>query len=470
MLRSLLTASACTFLLTATAQAFQLTNDSCSTPRAVVGTGTFPFDTTGATASAELGGGCDTGIIWLEDMWEVWSAPTTGLATLALCGTASFDSRLAVYEGGACPTQPPIACSEDACGLDPSATFPVFAGRTYLFRIGSNYAGGSGPGSYSLTIAPGLWDRILGDPILTPTGTAGTFDVSFPTQLAVAGDIPSGSDLGFTVQLLIDGIPVPGQTAYVPFIVVNPTTICVPDASPCGGGCTAMPLGSCMDHPWGGYGIAGQSLTIACTCVGPVQVLDPFFSSITLGSGSTLSGGIHVALSALPEYQTENDTSGSVGTTGTQFCFGDGSGTACPCGNSGGPGNGCANSINSNGAHVVATGSSSLSADALVLWGSGMPNSSALYFQGTFQVSGGAGAVFGDGLRCAGGSLVRLGTKLNVGGASSYPGGGDAAISVRGLVTVPGTRTYQTWYRNAAAFCTTSTFNLSNGISVSWAP
>jgi len=45
--------------------------------------------------------------------------------------------------------------------------------------------------------------------------------------------------------------------------------------------------------------------------------------------------------------------------------------------------------------------------------GSQMTNSSALYFQGTTQMAGGAGIAFGDGLRCAGGSIVRLGTKTN---------------------------------------------------------
>jgi len=41
-------------------------------------------------------------------------------------------------------------------------------------------------------------------------------------------------------------------------------------------------------------------------------------------------------------------------------------------------------------------------------------------------------------------------------------------VSVKGLITAPGTRTYQVWYRNAAAFCTASTFNLSNGVSIVW--
>jgi hypothetical protein len=152
----------------------------------------------------------------------------------------------------------------------------------------------------------------------------------------------------------------------------------------------------------------------------------------------------------------------------TPFCFGDGSGTACPCGNSGGAGNGCASSVNANGANLASSGAPSLSNDTLGLVGTGMPSSSALYFQGTTQIGGGAGATFGDGLRCAGGSVVRLHTETNVGGASQYPQPGDPSISVKGMVTAPGSRTYQVWYRNAAAFCTPSTFNLSNGLLVVW--
>jgi len=154
--------------------------------------------------------------------------------------------------------------------------------------------------------------------------------------------------------------------------------------------------------------------------------------------------------------------------TGTTFCSGDGSATACPCGNAGLAGHGCANSVNASGARLVATGTASLSLDTLALAGSGMPNSSALYFQGTAQQNGGLGVVFGDGLRCAGGTVVRLGTKANAAGASAYPVGADLSVSVKGLVPGPGTRTYQVWYRNAAAFCTTDTFNLSNGLSIAW--
>jgi len=152
------------------------------------------------------------------------------------------------------------------------------------------------------------------------------------------------------------------------------------------------------------------------------------------------------------------------------FCFGDGTGTACPCANPGLPGNGCANSLNTNGSNLDATGSASIANDTFVLVGSDMPNSSALYFQGTSQLGGGAGATFGDGLRCAAGTIIRLGTKTNVAGTSQYPAPGDLTISVRGSCAAGDVCTYQVWYRNAAAFCTASTFNLTNGIQVTWIP
>jgi hypothetical protein len=154
---------------------------------------------------------------------------------------------------------------------------------------------------------------------------------------------------------------------------------------------------------------------------------------------------------------------------GTPFCFGDGSAAACPCGNLSpvGDRSGCLNSLGTGG-KISATGTPSLGADTLILDGSQMPNSSALYFQGTTTLNGGLGAVFGDGLRCAGGSILRLVTKSNVGGVSRFPSTGEPSVSVRGGVAAPGTFVYQVWYRNAAAFCSSSTFNLTNGLSIAW--
>jgi hypothetical protein len=103
-----------------------------------------------------------------------------------------------------------------------------------------------------------------------------------------------------------------------------------------------------------------------------------------------------------------------------------------------------------------------------LLAGSQMPNAPVLYFQGTSLTGAGAGTTFGDGLRCAGGSVIRLGTKTNSAGASQYPAAGDPSVSNRGLVTLPGVRFYQAWYRNVATFCTPSGFNLTNGWRIDW--
>jgi endonuclease I len=148
---------------------------------------------------------------------------------------------------------------------------------------------------------------------------------------------------------------------------------------------------------------------------------------------------------------------------GTAYCFGDGTGMACPCANNGAPGEGCANSLGFGG-KLAAMGRASIATDTVVLTGTHMPNSSALYFQGTTQTA----SIFGDGIRCAAGSVIRLGTKNNASGTSQYPEANDPHISVKGLVPTAGTRTYQCWYRNAAAYCTASTFNLTNGVSVAW--
>jgi hypothetical protein len=144
---------------------------------------------------------------------------------------------------------------------------------------------------------------------------------------------------------------------------------------------------------------------------------------------------------------------------------------ACPCGNNppAWSGGGCLNSTGA-AAQLVGTGTASVSGDTVALLGTLMPaNSSVLYFQGRNRFNGGVGAAFGDGLRCAGGQVTRLGTTTNsAAGASQYPSGAQPSVSVRGGVIMPGMRTYQAWYRNAASFCTPATFNTSNGWEIYW--
>ncbi|MBL8861445.1 MAG: hypothetical protein JNK02_05480 [Planctomycetes bacterium] len=157
--------------------------------------------------------------------------------------------------------------------------------------------------------------------------------------------------------------------------------------------------------------------------------------------------------------------------TGASFCAGDGSAAPCPCGNESAPGSGsgCMSSVGLGG-RLEAVGVASVSADTYVLSGSSMPGtSSSLYFSGTAAVNAGAGQAFGDGLRCVGGTVQRLGVTANVAGASSQPNVAQPTpLSVRDPV-LPGTsRTYQVWYRNAAPYCTPAAFNLTNGWRVVW--
>lgn len=152
---------------------------------------------------------------------------------------------------------------------------------------------------------------------------------------------------------------------------------------------------------------------------------------------------------------------------GTPFCFGDSAANACPCGNNGAPGHGCASSVNANGALLEAAGLPQQ--DTVVLLGSAMPATApCVYLQGDFFTD----VPFGDGRRCLAGSLLRLRTKINSGGTSSFPDSVETVTLAQRGGVVPGsgvTRGYQVYYRNAAAaFCPPETYNISNGLRIVW--
>ncbi|MDP6990340.1 MAG: FG-GAP repeat protein [Planctomycetota bacterium] len=153
------------------------------------------------------------------------------------------------------------------------------------------------------------------------------------------------------------------------------------------------------------------------------------------------------------------------------FCFGDEQppGTDCPCDNPSGvgTGQGCRNS-RSIGGHATAAGSASVAADDLELCASRLlPNQPALLFAGHNAVNGGSGISFGDGLRCAGGNVVRLGVRVPdpAGGARWGPG-----LAAMGGWSGGDLRRFQVWYRDPAGSPCGSGFNLSAGIEVAFTP
>jgi hypothetical protein len=86
--------------------------------------------------------------------------------------------------------------------------------------------------------------------------------------------------------------------------------------------------------------------------------------------------------------------------------------------NYGAGGRGCDHSLASGGALLSASDNASMANDTLTLLGSDMPNGAVIDFQGSTYTNVLLGSAFGDGLRCAGGTIVRPGTKLDSGGVS----------------------------------------------------
>ncbi len=159
---------------------------------------------------------------------------------------------------------------------------------------------------------------------------------------------------------------------------------------------------------------------------------------------------------------------------GAPYCFGDpGSGTPCPCNNDNDgsvPQSGCANGVFASGAQMTASGVASVTADTLVFATTGLePSNSGLYFQADNDLS--PGVVWGDGLRCAGGNLKRLGVRFADATGYSDTSGYPQSISAKAGNITPGvTKHYQCWYRNPLNSPCGSDFNTSNGYAITWLP
>jgi len=495
-------------------------NDSCTLPINLVGDGPHPFNTVGATTGAEgqtealclFFGGTDI----FNDVWYTWTATTTGLYELTLCnGTTHPDTRLAVYSGAGCPAAgSAIACNDDSCGLISALCFSATAGQTYLVQIGAFGPGQTGTGNLLFTplvpnpspcapqddgssensvglTAGGALAWMVGYGQGFPTTVISAIDTCFGTPLFPGGYVPTGPvTIGVWDDPNDDGDISDGVFVTSVSAAISPGSVDT-DAF------QSIPLPSPLT-------LTGIFFVGAVVTHSAGEFPGPLDQS---GGGSVCSSGVGswVAGNTSGAFDFNNllandvppQTMASVGLpgnwllrivcctnpdAGVAFCCGDGTGTVCPCGNNcsnvAGNCSGCCGSQGLGGRLNVTTGlpcgppitgGASISNDTVRLLGVFMPSTStALYFQGTTRLAAGNGVVFGDGLRCAGGTIIRLGTKTNSGGASQYPGPGDPTVSVKGLITVPGTRTYQIWYRNAAAFCTSSTFNLSNGYEIVW--
>lgn len=153
---------------------------------------------------------------------------------------------------------------------------------------------------------------------------------------------------------------------------------------------------------------------------------------------------------------------------GSRYCFG----VSCPCGNDD-PTAGCSNSTGV-GALLLATGSSSATADDLVLEITQMPLNS----MGRMYMGAGTNHVpFGDGFQCAGAGgygLFRFPVQSATGvgafafgpGISSFAAG---HFGPTGQIFAGQTWNFEGWYRNSLGPCG-SGFNTTNAVSVVFSP
>ena len=306
------------------------------------------------------------------------------------------------------------------------------------------------------------------DLVLDAQGTPGTFYVddasatlaglsrfTAPNVLAPGGYVPGGAlastpvksfrilltqpSTAIRIGLFLDSLP-QGNRLYVSFMR-NGQMGFVAILYPTGQGWVSRVLGSCND---------------------PLDFDEIQF----LGDGDVDGGRFRCAIDTL--------VIGNVPCGAPSTCVADVIG-GCPCGNQ--PNSqlpaGCAHSLGQGGS-LWATGIASLTVDEVVLHLDYLPPFSTGILAQSSSLT--TGAIFGDGILCLGTPVSRVLSRAANGmghatyPTAGYPYSGELPLSVRAGVTTPGTRSFQFVYRNAATFCTTSTFNVTNGTTITWAP
>ena len=128
-------------------------NNDCNFPQAISGYGVTAYTTSGATTDGLAAPSClffNSNQIY-NDIWYCWTAPSSDLVKIDLCGS-TFDNKLAVYSVcSPCPDPAlVIACNDDTCATSATVTFHSQAGQTYGIRVGAFAATGTGTGNMTI--------------------------------------------------------------------------------------------------------------------------------------------------------------------------------------------------------------------------------------------------------------------------------------------------------------------------------
>lgn len=134
---------------------FTVENDACvdATP---VSTGSTPFTTVGATTDGPSHAVCNqfSNSQVSQDVWFTYEAECSGTVTFSTCGTANYDTKIAVYEQAGCGDLDAriLACVDDTagCGTRSTVTIDATQGEAYTIRLGG-YSSGQGSGTLVIT-------------------------------------------------------------------------------------------------------------------------------------------------------------------------------------------------------------------------------------------------------------------------------------------------------------------------------
>jgi hypothetical protein len=128
-------------------------NDDCAN-RPGIPLGVTPFTTVGATTDGPAHAACNFfgNNNVTNDVWFNYPSQCDGQLTITTCGTAGFDTKIAVYRGNGCENFESrlAACSDDNCGNQTSVTVDVAEGEFITIRLGG-YNGAVGSGSLLLS-------------------------------------------------------------------------------------------------------------------------------------------------------------------------------------------------------------------------------------------------------------------------------------------------------------------------------
>jgi len=434
--------------------------DSCVDPQLILGGGSFAFDQANATTGVEgqtealCNAGGATAIE--NDLWFSWTAPSSGVARLYTCDQTTVNTKLAVYPGSGCP-QPgtAIVCNDDTCGTQSSVEWTVVGGLEYTIQLGN--APGGAPGS-------GTFELYVGGNAQTNLALAGT---------AIQSSEAHGGQPGRGIDGNTNGTWSNGSCTHTADQPSSWWEVQLATSAPISRILLYNRLDCCHKRLSnfrvsvfdGSAEVHGQDFHVGTGYVpanGIQEVLVPGWVTgdrVRVGLLGLNNDGNGLLTLAEVEVLSESPT--------TSFCYGDGSLLICPCGNLGAAGSGCTNSTGS-GATVTSSGSSSIAAADIAFTATGLvPGQAAILFQGNEIPAGGAGLLFGDGLRCAGTNIFRMGWQIaDSGGGATWNQG----LATQGQWQSGDQRRFQIWYSDPTGSPCGAGFNTTNALELTFSP